>query len=101
MSDPTKPPLHLVPLRPLADIAKVLQYGIKGDRKANDWMTMPDARQRLFSAAIRHMSEAQYADCPDAESGMSHMAHAATNLLLLLWHEQEQRQPERQEASRG
>jgi len=87
--------MHLVSLEVVAEIAKVFQAGIHGNRHANDWQTMTQARERCFSAALRHMAEAQYGDNRDPDSGLSHLAHAATNLVMLVWLE---RHPEQRGA---
>lgn len=88
MSDKSKPPIHLVPLCVLNDLARVMEAGNKKpDRKPDDWKTMPDAQNRLLSACIRHLGAWQYGEKADPESRLSHLAHAATNLVMMLWHE--------------
>lgn len=68
----------------LADVEKVLDYGIKKYGKKNSWQEVPYAQMRYYSAMMRHyMSE----DAVDAESGISHKAHMSCNLVFLLWFE--------------
>jgi hypothetical protein len=47
---------------------------------------MPNAMSRLLSAALRHIGEHQYGNETDDETKCPHLAHAATNLVMALWH---------------
>jgi hypothetical protein len=46
---------------------------------------MVDAERRYFAAAIRHMVAWKSGELNDSETGVSHLAHAATNLLFMLY----------------
>jgi hypothetical protein len=59
----------------------------KPDRTPDDWKTMPDAENRLLSATIRHLAAWQSGEKADPESRLSHLGHAATCLLMMVWHE--------------
>lgn len=87
MSDPNKPDMSLVPLKTLEAVARVFKDGLKKEgRVANDWQKSDPIL--FLSALIRHLGEHQYGNLIDPESGESHLAHAATNAIILLWHQQ-------------
>lgn len=68
------------------EIASLLHWGhhVKGYPREG-YKTLPDARQRLLAATYRHLSQiGPDMECLDEESGKRHLAHAATNLLMLL-----------------
>ena len=72
----------LIPVLPMVEIAKVFTGGAKkyGDRnweKGLYWM-------RCIGAVMRHISMWLLRETYDRESGINHLAHAATNLLFLL-----------------
>ena len=80
--DQGKPRLDLLPAIALQQIAEVLTDGAKkyGDhnwRKGFDW-------SRLYSAAMRHLTSHMNGENLDPETGRSHLAHAACNLMFLL-----------------
>jgi hypothetical protein len=66
-------------------IVRVLMHGAeKYDR--DNWRQGaddPEAQRRIFSATIRHLAALQRGETVDPDSGMPHIAHAATNLLFL------------------
>lgn len=81
-NDQEKPPLHLIPRKPLADVAMVLNHGAeKYDtynwRKGMAW-------SRLYGAALRHVMAALDGEDQDPETGLPHEAHAVCCLLFLL-----------------
>lgn len=81
-NDHGKPPMGLLPHRPLADIARVLAYGatkyaLHNWRAGLPWL-------RLISAAERHIGAWTDGETHDPESGINHLAHAACSLLFLL-----------------
>ena len=84
--DYAKPRMSLVPLKQVEKIAKVLTFGAN-KYKDNGWKTLENAEERYFSAAMRHLTAYQNGEELDEESGMSHLAHAATNLIFLLYFE--------------
>jgi hypothetical protein len=83
--DDGKPPMSLLPFDALEEVAKVLAYGAtKYDahnwRKGFDW-------SRLYSGVLRHLSAHMQGIDNDHETGLSHLAHAATGILFLVAHE--------------
>lgn len=85
-ADAGKLPMELLPFLALDEVAAVLQFGAKkyaahNWRKGLHW-------SRLLGAAIRHLFlwGAGQQDT-DAETGLSHLAHAACCVLFLLEYE--------------
>lgn len=79
--DDQKLPLQLVEPDFIRDIAKVLalgaqKYGENNWRGGLKW-------GRTYGAALRHMYAWWKGEDKDPESGMSHLVHAATNLMFL------------------
>lgn len=74
-------------LMPLGTINKVLQVLDYGARKyeENNWMKVPHGRHRYFDATMRHIDAWWKGESLDPESGLPHLAHAATCLLFLLF----------------
>lgn len=81
--DAGKPRLTLVPRQIIFDIAKVREYAVDNKYKDPDnWKRVEVERYR--DAAYRHFMA--YLDDPhgaDEESGLSHLAHLATNIAFL------------------
>lgn len=80
-SDKVKPSLLLDDM-PLAihEILKVLQFGAKKYSEGN-WLKVPNGINRYRNAADRHRLAI---DELDDESGLLHLAHEATSVLMLL-----------------
>lgn len=80
--DAGKTRYDLVPADGLDLIAQVLTFGAKkyGDRNWENGM----AFGRLFGASMRHCWAWFRGEQNDPESGLPHLAHAATCLLMLL-----------------
>lgn len=70
--------------RALEGVAAVLTFGAR-KYAAHSWREVEDARDRYWSAMERHLNEMgkHGADSRDAESGMLHIDHVATNVLFL------------------
>jgi hypothetical protein len=80
--DGGKPPLELIPTKPLLQIAEVLEFGRK-KYDAHNWRKGM-AWSRLYGAALRHIYASLDGVDLDSESGHDHLAHAACCLLFLL-----------------
>jgi hypothetical protein len=80
--DTGKNRLDLLPLKAIQEIGKCVTYGqVKyGD---NNWRTGM-AWSRLIGASMRHLFSWCTGETYDPESGINHLAHAATNILFLL-----------------
>lgn len=81
-NDQGKPKLSLIPVRSKAEIARVLEFGIKKYAKDN-WRLCSD-KSRYIDAAMRHIDAYLQDEKLDAESGYNHMAHAIVNLMFVL-----------------
>ena len=82
--DNGKPMMNLLPPEGLNEVAKVLTFGATKYGPHN-WRNGLDY-SRLLSATQRHINQYNSARCSDQdnESGISHLAHAACNLLMLI-----------------
>lgn len=67
----------------LRSVAAVLTYGAL-KYKPDSWKTVPDAKRRYEDALDRHLNAWKAGEHADGESGMSHLSHAACNVLFLL-----------------
>ena len=74
----------LLPLTSVQEVVQVLEYGARKYAPDN-WMKVPDAQDRYWDAAIRHMMAWKMGEKKDAESGKSHLAHAVCCLLYIMW----------------
>lgn len=87
--DAGKPPMrYLGMLRtPLAEVAAVLDFGRKKYPMSGDanWRKVEDGCNRFLSAAVRHILARCDGEACDAETGRSHLAHAACCVLFALW----------------
>jgi hypothetical protein len=80
--DDGKPRMDLLPFDAVLAVAKVLTFGAnkyaaRNWEKGLDW-------GRLHGAALRHLAAWGNGENTDAESGLSHLAHAACCCLMLL-----------------
>jgi Domain of unknown function (DUF5664) len=76
-----KPDFSLIPLVTLEDEARVWEYGARKYAK-NNWMK-GQAWSVPLACALRHLAAWQSGETVDAESGVSHLAHAICNLRML------------------
>ncbi len=83
-ADAGKIRFSLLPLQPVIEIIKVLEYGAKKYAPDN-WQKVPHSRTRYFDACQRHILAWWDGEKTDPESGLPHLAHAACCLLFLMW----------------
>lgn len=86
--DKSKAPMSLIPQSALYEVAEVFGFGAKKYGPHNwrgglEW-------SRLSDALLRHVNAWIDGEELDPESGKSHLAHAACNLLMLLESQQKQ-----------
>jgi hypothetical protein len=74
--------------REMQQVVKVLQYGANKYDDEN-WKYVDRARERYFSACLRHITTWWQGEQNDAETGLSHLAHAICDLLFLMWFDNE------------
>jgi hypothetical protein len=77
----------LLPITEVEEIVKVLNYGVNKYGKANAWKGVENAQERYLSATYRHLVEYTKGNKIDEESGLSHLSHLATNIIFLMWFE--------------
>lgn len=81
-ADAGKPRWELLPSDATEEMLKVLDFGAQ---KYGEWNWTGGMKwSRLFSATLRHMWAFQRGQDNDPESGLSHLAHAACNVLFML-----------------
>ena len=68
--------------RALEAVAAVTTYGA-AKYSPSSWVSVPDAEPRYRDALMRHLL-ASITEERDEESGLSHLSHAAWNLLAIL-----------------
>jgi hypothetical protein len=83
--DQDKVRMELLPPFAQEEIAKVLTYGARKYDPYNWAKGMPWTR--VYGAAIRHLNAFARGEDKDPETGLSHVAHAACNLMFLLEYE--------------
>ncbi len=64
----------------LKEISKVREHGIKKYDSSEDWLTTEAIRH--FDAAIRHIRAHIDNEIFDKDSGFTHLAHAASNIMF-------------------
>jgi hypothetical protein len=80
--DAGKPRLDLVYWPHVEDVAKVLTAGA-AKYKPNNWQKVENGVDRYFAAAMRHLIAYRSGELIDPETGLPHLAHAATNIMFL------------------
>ncbi|MDX5592591.1 dATP/dGTP diphosphohydrolase domain-containing protein [Pseudovibrio sp. SPO723] len=70
--------------RPLAQVVDVLTFGARKYAPDN-WSKVE--KERYWDALYRHLGAFHRGEKEDPETGIHHLAHAACNILFLLWHE--------------
>lgn len=80
--DQEKPDMALLPFVGLEKVADAMTYG-KKKYSAHNWRKGL-GYTRLLSATLRHVSAYLRGEDKDPESGISHLAHACCNLLMVL-----------------
>lgn len=78
----TKPRWELLPLSTMESIVKVFTFGAQ---KYEDFGWIKGTESEHYSSLMRHISSWFQGDKLDAESGQSHLAHAACRLICLMY----------------
>ncbi len=84
--DDKKPRWDLLPLELVEGIVKVLTFGAQKYQDDN-WQHVDNAEKRYFAALMRHLTAYQSGETVDDEFGLSHLDHAACNLIFLRYFE--------------
>ena len=76
---------RLLPIAATNEVLKVFMYGAKKYLPGN-WEKVENMDQAItyWEAAIRHLMKWQEGESIDPESGLSHLAHAGCDVLILL-----------------
>ena len=82
--DSDKPRYSLLPKGAINSVIKVLEFGAK-KYSADNWQKVDNAEERYYNAAMRHIDSWWNGEKCDPETGIHHLAHAATNLFFLMW----------------
>ena len=86
--DSEKPVMTLLSPFALEEMAKVLTYGSKKYDDHN-WRNNGGLKySRVLSAVLRHLTAYQKGEAKDSETNLSHIAHAACGLMMILEYEQ-------------
>jgi len=89
--DQQKARWDLLPIGPIRDVVKVLTKGAE-KYSPHNWSKVPDARNRYYSAAMRHLTAWFEGERNDPEWGLPHLAHATCCLIFLAWFDQQEKQ---------
>lgn len=81
--DSGKPDMTMIPFQALEEVAKVMMFG--KEKYGRDNWKAGITTTRLSAAALRHLGQWCDGIDLDKESNENHIAHAAANLLMLLW----------------
>lgn len=73
----------LIPPEAEKALAEVLTFGA-AKYEPDSWRDVKDGKRRYMAAALRHINAHRMGEELDEESGLSHLAHALTNLAFLV-----------------
>ena len=82
--DSGKNRFSLLPKGAVNKIIDVLEFGAK-KYDVDNWQQVENAKTRYYDATMRHIDLWWNGEKTDSETGIHHLAHAATNLLFLMW----------------
>jgi hypothetical protein len=82
--DAGKPRLSLLPWSSVLTVVEVLEFGAR-KYAVDNWQRVDNAPARYADAALRHIVARLQGERDDDESGLPHLAHAATCLLFWMW----------------
>lgn len=80
--DSGKDPVELVPASFIREISKVLAHGAQKYERNNWTKGLPWTR--ILGSTLRHIYAWASKEDKDPESGLPHLAHAATNIMFLM-----------------
>lgn len=80
--DDGKVRMHLVPVTPIQELARVLEFGAR-KYSPNGWRAGM-AWNRVMDSCERHIGAWKQGEDTDPETGLPHLAHALCNLAFLL-----------------
>jgi len=74
----------LVPIKSMTAVVKVLSFGAT-KYSDNSWKKVNNFDERYYASLMRHLAAWRRGEKIDEESGLPHLAHAATCCFFLLW----------------
>ena len=77
----------LLPPHALKATVEVLTFGAQ-KYEPNNWIYVPESKQRYFDAAMRHLWAWKEGEQNDPETGKNHIAHAMCCLMFLYEHDE-------------
>jgi hypothetical protein len=80
----------LLPYQEVKEVVKVLTFGSK-KYSDNNWQKVTKAKERYFSALMRHLIAWYIGESKDTESDLSHLSHAACCILFLMWFDRKEK----------
>ena len=85
--DDNKPQYNLIPIPAAREVAKVLTFGA-GKYGPNKWRDDGNVTKwsRTYASIHRHLNAFWEGEDLDPESGLSHLGHATTQLMILMTH---------------
>lgn len=75
---------HLMPMKAVAEIVKVLMYG-ESKYSRDGWKGLHDQPERVEDALMRHVIAHKEGELRDPDTGLFHLAHAGCNIIFLLY----------------
>ena len=82
--DSQKPPIHLIPPEIIAGMADTLRFGAEKYGEHNWRDDMKETKWgRTYSSTMRHLLSFWDGEDLDPESGLNHLDHALTQLMIL------------------
>lgn len=86
--DKGKPRVDLIEPEFILGIAEALAFGAS-KYEADSWKTVNKGPDRYYAAAMRHILAYRKGEAIDQETGLSHLYHAACNLMFLDYYQRE------------
>lgn len=86
--DAGKPQYSLLDDQSILDLVRVLTLGAKKYAPGN-WQKVENGDVRYYDALQRHLTAWRSGETSDPETGISHLAHAACNIMFLQWIERQ------------
>lgn len=84
--DSGKPMVQLVESWFILEVAKVMTFGAKKYGE-NNWKGMGGDPMRTYGSTMRHLLAYHGGEIDDPESGLPHLAHAATEIMFTMYYE--------------
>ena len=84
--DAEKIRMDLLPIQPMTDIAEVFTFGAQKYFANSYRQGETVAWSRTYGSILRHLLSFWQGEDKDPESGLAHLAHAGTQLMILMEH---------------